>query len=43
MYYEDVYILLGLKLIKFFKILIYRIIILVLLFYVIIKRGNFVI
>lgn len=43
MYYKDVYILLGLKLIKFFKILIYRIIILVLLFYVYIKRGNFVI
>lgn len=43
MYYKDVYILLSLKLIKFFKILIYRIIILVLLFYVIIKRGNFVI
>lgn len=43
MYYKDVYILLGLKLIKFFKILIYRIIILVLIFYVYIKRGNFVI
>lgn len=43
MYYKDVYILLGLKLIKFRKILIYRIIILVLIFYVYIKRGNFVI
>lgn len=43
MYYKDVYILLSLKLIKFRKILIYRIIILVLIFYVYIKRGNFVI